>query len=289
MSLSLNDAVNRFERRCRAKSLSPRTVQFYQHQFGALRRYLLAQDLPLDVEMLTTDVLRGYIALRRETSAHLAKQAFATLRVWFRFLVDEELLSANPMSRIEAPRLPKQLVKTFNPDDVQAVLEACPRDFIGLRDRAVIMVLIDCGLRATEICSLMLEHVDLDEQILQVTGKGSKTRMVPFGTATRQALKDYLCRRPTLPTSTVFVSEYAKPLVRKNLWWIVKSRCQQAEITGVRCSPHTFRHSFAVTYLRNGGDVFSLQKLLGHSDLAMTRRYAELSSHFRSVTSWASS
>jgi integrase/recombinase XerD len=277
MGMTIEEAAARFERRCRAKSLSARTLQFYKAQFVLLRRYLDAEGLPHDIDAFTRDVIRGYIATRHRISAYMAKQAYSTFNVLFRFLVDNDLIDASPMVKIERPRLPKKLIATFSPDQNADILRTCSNDFLGLRDRAILMIMIDCGLRANEICLLTLDHVDLDERVLRVWGKGNKARLVPFGNATRQALRDYLHRRPPLATQQVFVSGYGFSLLRTGLWKIVHRRCTLANISGVRCSPHTFRHTFAVMYLRNGGDVFTLQKLLGHTDLTMTRRYAELS------------
>jgi len=109
-------------------------------------------------------------------------------------------------------------------------------------------------------------------------GKGSKERVVPFGDAARQALMAYVSKRGNIPgQGALFVTCYGDPLNRHEAYRLLSECGKRVGVSGVRCSPHTFRHTFAVMYLRNGGDAFTLQKLLGHSDLAMTRRYCELS------------
>ena len=138
---------------------------------------------------------------------------------------------------------------------------------------AVILVLLDTGLRVSELTSLMLKDVRLAEGILKVFGKSRKERLIPIGKASQRILWNYINRyRP----------EPAKP--RCDLVFLTKNRVQKmmmkhgkkADIKGVRCSPHTLRHTGAVIFLRNGGDVFNLQRLLGHSSLEMTRHYCEL-------------
>jgi integrase/recombinase XerD len=277
MSLTLTEAQTRFLRRCRAKGLTDRSMEFYVWRFNALARFLAAADLPATLDQLTPDVIRDFLADQQTVSANLSKQAFVTLRALFRFLLAEDLVERNPMQKVDVPKLPRPHVETFTPAHIEALLRGCGDGFLGIRDRALFLVLLDCGLRATELCTLKVDDVDYDEQVLHVWGKGNKARRVPFGEATRQALRGYLARRGTLPVPQFFVSAYGHPLDRHRLREMILARSTKAEITGVRCSPHTFRHTFAVMFLRSGGDVFSLQKLLGHSDLSMTRRYAELS------------
>ena len=187
------------------------------------------------------------------------------------------LLDQNPIDRVDKPRRRRAVISTFSPEEVESILATCRNDFVGVRDRAIILTLLDCGLRASELCGLRLEDIDWREQTLLVVGKGDKERIVPFGSAVRRVLGEYIGRRGDLPCRELFVSVYGEPINRHRLRAIVRRRCEAAGIKGVRCSPHTFRHTFAVMFLRAGADAFTLQKLLGHSDLAMTRRYCELS------------
>lgn len=181
------------------------------------------------------------------------------------------------MFGVEKVRKRRTVIETFSLEQIEKIISVCEKDFLGVRDKAIIMTLVDCGLRASELCGLRIDDISREQQTMIVLGKGDKERVVPFGQATQQALTQYLARRGKLDTNVLFVNCYGEAFDRHRLADIVESRCIRAEISGVRCSPHTFRHTFAVMYLRAGGDVFSLQKMLGHSDLTMTRRYAELS------------
>jgi len=193
--------------------------------------------------------------------------------------VREEWLTANPMEKVEKVRVPRKVVETFTAAHIEAMLATCnPRSFNGARLRAIILALLDCGLRVSELCGLAMDDVSWDEGTLRVMGKGAKERIVPFGEATRQALLSYVARRGTIPGQpALFVTCYGDAMNRHEAYRTLSECGKRAGVTGVRCSPHTLRHTFAVMYLRNGGDAFTLQNLLGHSDLAMTRRYCELS------------
>jgi len=276
---AMQEAIESFFSRGRARNLSPRTLDFYRERLGRFTRYLEGRGLEVAPEQVTSDVIRDFLASECErTSAATANHGFVTLRAFFRFLVREDVLTVNPMEKVEKPRVARKVVQTFSAAQVEALLATCNgRSFNGARLRAVILVLLDTGLRVSELCGLTLESVSWDEGTLRVMGKGSKERVVPFGEATRQALMVYLTKRGKLPgQQAVFVTCYGDPLNRHEAHRILSEAGRRAGLSGVRCSPHTFRHTCAVFYLRNGGDAFTLQKLLGHASLEMTRRYCEL-------------
>jgi site-specific recombinase XerD len=277
---ALQEAMESFFSRGRARNLSPRTQEFYRERLQVFARHLEKRGLTVGPEHVTPDLIRDFLSAECErTSAATARHGYAALRAFFRFLVREGEVEANPMERVEKVRVPRKVVETFSVEQVEAMLATCKgRGFNGIRLGAVVLTLLDCGLRASELCGLTLEDVSWDEGTLRVMGKGAKERVVPFGEATRQALLAYVSKRGNLPgQGALFVSCYGEALSRHGLHRLLSECGKRAGLTGVRCSPHTFRHTFAVMYLRNGGDAFTLQKLLGHSDLAMTRRYCELS------------
>jgi len=276
--LTLADAITLFVKRCRARSLSPKTIAFYGYRLDAFSRFLAAHGIEAAPNAITAAPIRDFLAEQRErVSAITASHSHVTLRTFFRFLVREELLDTDPMSRIEPVRRPRKVVQTFTPTQIEALLAACGRGFVGARMKAIIVTLLDCGLRVSELCALAVEDVCFETQTMRVQGKGSRERVVPFGEATRQALLDYLARRGELAGQrALFVNCYADALNRHGVHRLLRECGEKAGIRGARCSPHTFRHTCAVMYLRNGGDAFSLQKLLGHADLTMTRRYCEL-------------
>jgi len=277
MADDLQSAVDGFTAYCKSKNLSSRTIEYYIYRLQALQTYLTDHEQPTAPKDLTPQVIREFLTDEKDRkSATTASHSHTTLRAFFVFLVNDGFLECSPMESVDKPKRRKSVLNTFSIEQIDAVLAKCGRDFGGARDRAMVTMLLDCGLRVSELAGLDLDDVDWTDGTLLVLGKGGKERVVPFGHTTRQALTAYIARRGELDTPALFVSTLGARLDRYRVRDIIERRCEQAEITGVRCSPHTFRHTMAVSYLRNGGDVFSLQKLLGHSTLDMTRKYAEL-------------
>ncbi len=270
-------AVDAFVIYGQAKNLSPNTLLYYQYRLRAFRDYLDRHAVSSAPKDITPRVIREFIndeIQRRSPST--ANHSVTTLRAFFGFLVDDGFLDSNVMNGVKKVRCRKPLIETFTLEQLEAILATCDKSFVGVRDQAIILVLFDTGIRASELCGLTLDDVSWTEQTMTVLGKGDRERVVSFGKATRQALALYLARRGDVETDRLLISVYADPIDRHRLRRIIRARCERVGVTGVRCSPHTFRHTFAVTYLRNGGDVFSLQRLLGHADLSMTRRYCQL-------------
>jgi integrase/recombinase XerC len=271
---TLAAAIESFLATCRARNLSPNTCEYYTYRLRAFRTYLEA-DTPPDA--ITADVIRDFLSFELErNSPTTAQHSYCALRAFFAYLESEGFVSDNPMTRVAKPKRKQSVIPTLNQSQVEALLATCGRDFYGVRDRAIILTLIDCGLRVSELVTLKLDDVDLLRQTLLVLGKGNKERLVPFGNTVKQALASYIARRGDLETDVLFVGHLGEPMTRHAVRWMLRIRGKEAGITGVRLSPHTLRHTFAVSYLRAGGDTFSLQKILGHSSLDMSRRYAEL-------------
>jgi integrase/recombinase XerD len=178
----------------------------------------------------------------------------------------------------ELPRVPRTIVPTFSDEQLQGLLAAPDRrTWTGIRDRAILLVLLDTLIRVSELVGLNAEDVDLDEGVIQVTGKGGKERVVPFGMATAHALRRYRSIVEDLrPGDPFFITRYGCRTSRWAVHMMMAHSGRAAGIEGVRCSPHTLRHTGAKRFILAGGDVFTLQKLLGHTTLVMVRRYVEL-------------
>lgn len=275
---ALKAAIDSFEARCVARNLSPNTVRFYRHRFTAFWKFLEDRQELAAPEDLTPAQLRAFLAQQTKDISDLtAHHGYVTLRAFFHYLVREELITKNPMDKVEPVRQKKKVITTFTPEDVVGMLATCGADFVGLRDRAILLILVDCGLRVSELCGLRIDSINWKERTFLVLGKGNKEREVPFGQQVQRALSIYLARRGELPgVPQCIVSCYGMPISRQRLLLMIHARGEQAGIHGVMLSPHNFRRYFAVQFLKNGGDVFSLQKLLGHTSLEMSRRYAEL-------------
>jgi len=149
-----------------------------------------------------------------------------------------------------------------------------PKTFTGMRDRLIISLLYDTGMRSTELCMAELSDWDADSQSILIRhGKGDKSRTVYFGVSTAKLLQQYLIRRGTQATNRIIVNSYGMPVDRYRVRIIVNNAGKRV---GIKTTTHLLRHSFAVAMLRNGADVFTVQKMLGHSSLQMTLHYSKL-------------
>ena len=217
----------------------------------------------------------------RGISGHTINCYLRSIRNFFSWLVSENIIAANPLDQVKIPRPPRKVIPTFSNYQIQqllSVIDASTAD--GYRDYTIILTLLDTGLRVSEMCSLRLSDLRLEDGMLKVLGKGNKERLIPIGKHVQRLLWRYISRyrpEPALPNSDLlFLTMDGRPLTKDRVDKIMTYYGRKAGLAGVRCSPHTLRHTAAVSFLRNGGDVFSLQRMLGHASLEMTRRYCEL-------------
>jgi integrase/recombinase XerD len=222
------------------------------------------------VEAVTeSDIIRYLTALHHGGAATASIcRKLTTIKQFYRFLVAEHHLKADPTANVEVPRMVKKLPATLTLDEVERLLEAPDISTLrGLRDRAMLEVLYATGLRVSELVALKTVHVGFSEGTLHVTGKGSKERLVPFGEEALRWLERYLrdARAPILAGRTseaVFVTARGGPMTRQMFWKLVKAHALRAGIA-VPLSPHTLRHAFATHLLNNGADLRTVQMLLG--------------------------
>jgi len=203
------------------------------------------------------------------------------LRPLFHWLIQEGILESSPMDAISPPIARADQIQPFSERQVEALMVAANKTTHKKRDTAIVYFLLDTGVRASELCDLKLSNLDMGTRRAVVLGKGNKQRSVYFGRTTAKALWNYLREDERESDSAVFQSDRGngtgEALTRSGLLQLIERLGVIAQIEAVRCSPHTFRHTFAVTFLRNGGNVFTLQQMLGHTNLAMTNRYVAVS------------
>jgi site-specific recombinase XerD len=215
--------------------------------------------------------------MTKPVSSRTAFNYHGLLRTLFAWLVSEHVLTSSPMDRINPPIHRKDQVQPFTHKQVQAILDATRRSQHPRRDEAIVFFLLDTGVRASELCGLKMRDLDLGARSCRVVGKGDKERAVCFGRSTAQALWRYLREQEREPDEPVFLSDRGRragePLTRSGLLQLIHRLGESAGVQVTRCSPHTFRHTFAIEFLRAGGNVFSLQQMLGHTALHMTNKY----------------
>lgn len=179
---------------------------------------------------------------------------------------------------VRVPRLkePETVIATFKPEHVQRLLQTRPQCHTQCRVQMLALLILDTGLRLKEALALRHDDVDLDNLLLTVrNGKGGKQRVVPMSCELRKALSRYLSAHRSRSGLVYFAAD-GSPLLQNNVRRDLGLLCKRLGISGVKGGFHCLRHTFAVNYVRNGGDVFRLQRILGHTTLEMTRRYVDL-------------
>ena len=262
------------------RNLSPRTVEAYHRDLSQFSTWLDGQDLQLDgVERAT---LRNYLGARRDKglSPRSSARALSALRGFFRFLVQTEVLSADPTLNLRSPSLWQTVPHSLSSDEIETLLAAPDTSTtLGLRDRAMLETLYATGLRVSELVGLTLDRVRLDPGFVRVIGKGRNERLVPLGFSAISSIEDYLqharskLNQRRLPQ--LFLNHRGGPLTRQGFWKILRGHGVRAGISS-QISPHIIRHSFATHLVENGADLRSVQMMLGHASLTTTEIYTHV-------------
>lgn len=214
---------------------------------------------------------------RKYASSSCCRASMA-IKVFFRFLRREGVLATHIARFIESPRIWQELPEVLSVEEVECLLAAAdPNKRRGARDQAILELLYSSGLRASELCGLRIH--DVDEHSVRVMGKGRKERIVPIGRAAVDAIDHYLANFHEATgedNPPLFLADRGGPLQRFALWQIVRTYAKRAGITKT-ISPHTLRHSYATALLDGGADLRVIQELLGHSSIASTERYTQVS------------
>lgn len=265
--------------------LSPRTIATRRDTLHKLAWWLERQHL----DVCDTHELRQFLAYvqhghrdpegrwgnpqnRQPVSARTVKDYHGILRAFCNWLVAEGELTHNPMQRVQPPIARPDQIQPFTPEETRAIVAAAARTHNHHRDLAIVLILLDTGLRASELCNLNIASVELTARRAYVTGKGDKGRTVVFSTRTARAIMNCLRHNHGREPATLLQGTRG-PITRSGLRQITVAIGNAA---GVRhAHPHRFRHTFAVSFLRSGGNVFTLQALLGHTHLQMTQRYVQ--------------
>ena len=275
----LGDAYEAFAIRCKARNLSPGSLVWYKTRLGLFLRFLESKGVTQARE-ITPHLIRLYFDKMRSEhmSSGLIARDYGAFKCFFRFLSQERLIPQNPITLVEKPRMERKLVQPLSLDQARLMLAKINQKRLeGFRLWTVAILILDTGLRSAEVLSLRIPKIDFAKSVLRVMGKGGQEREVPFSTTAKQALWNYLRRRGDIPgQDLVFTTRFGTRLDRS---WMIRAfhlLGRRAKIEGVRVSAHTLRHTFATQYIMNGGDVFSLQRILGHSTLDMVKTYVGL-------------
>jgi integrase/recombinase XerD len=281
--LSLRDLIDEYGVALEVAGRSRRTIEWYRTYLDEFAAFAGRGSQPGTLEDLTPAIARRWLlACQTSRVRPLAPNSMAgrvrTLRAFGGWLQRELQLDAHPLAGLPIPKVPDVLVPSLTPPELRALLEGANSTRDPIRDRALLVLLLDTGLRLGELVRLSVGDVDLTEGRCRVMGKGAKERVVPIGGRTRRALRAWIVtRRRVVDPDPLFISRRGGRLTPRAVQQLVRRLALAAGVS-TRCSPHILRHSFARAFLANGGDVFSLQRILGHSpsSLQVTRRYVQL-------------
>lgn len=269
------------------RNVSPNTIAAYRDDLDSFLGFLCNDYLSMARDQLSLAridhlAVRSYLAhlSRRKLSRATVARHLSALRSFFKYLVREGVVDANPARTVATPKREKHLPAVLQTSDVALLLEQPDTSTtLGLRDAAWMELLYASGLRISELVGIAIDDVELRSRLVKVRGKGSKERIVPFGTKAEVAIRAYLAVRGELVRDTdvesVFVNYRGEKITTRSVRRLFDGYVRDASLrAGI--SPHTLRHSFATHLLNAGADLRGIQELLGHASLSTTQKYTHL-------------
>jgi integrase/recombinase XerD len=283
--LLLKFAIEDFLDDRRFKNLSPRTIEDYKQILNDFYSFITEQG-KMNVEDVTTGDIKRYLLQAKDkgNKPTTINRKLVNLKIFFNYMVQEKIISENPV-KLQRQKVDVK-IETFTDEQVRQILgyfrrlKQREKTFYAYRDYLIILTLLGTGIRRGELCNLRWKDIDFENYKMIVMGKKRQQRTVPLTEKLRQELIEYqlfLKKRFSLTDDDfVFTTSTKRRLSENALGNIFKRLSKIMNFKDVRLSPHTFRHTFAKNWIMNGGDVFSLQRILGHSTIDMTNRYVTL-------------
>lgn len=262
------------------KGLSDNTIAAYGRDLKQANTFFAEQNV--NFKLIDSMQINHYLAHRYDTglSERSTSRLLSSLRAFVQYQIQQKWRDDDPMRLLTNPKIPQSLPKTLSEAQVESLLDAPNiQDPVQYRDKAMLELLYATGIRVSELVSLKLNQIGLQQGVIRVTGKGNKERLVPLGeVATEwvsQFIKDARSDLLTQASDVVFPSKRGKQMTRQTFWHRIKFYAQQTDIR-IELSPHTLRHAFATHLLNHGADLRVVQMLLGHSDLSTTQIYTHV-------------
>ena len=282
----LQDVLKEFIFDCRMRKLSERTIKGYKNNNLALFRYLENEFELTELEEVTRAHIQEYIRFltSKELTEVYINSVIKCFRAFFNYAIEEGYIleKRNPMNKVKFQKEPKVLINTFNDEEVRKMINYYgTKKFLDTRNRCIMIILFDTGIRNNELCDIKMGHVR--DTYIEIHGKGKKIRHVPITVIMNKILirylrvrENYIKDKPTYETEYLFLSQKGRKLTIETVENIVKKCGEGCNVRPeIRCSPHTCRHYYAQSQLKNGCDLFTVSKLLGHDNINITKRYLQ--------------
>jgi len=264
---------------CKVEGKSPKTLERYGQNLLSFLVFSQANNFPQEAAELSAHDMRLFLLSHQErgVAPETVHQYYRVLNTFFNWLENEELIEVSPMRKVRPPKVPKKIMRPFTRQQIDDLLLLCSGNrFVEIRNRAIILLFLDTGLRLFELASIQRDDIDFIHGTIRVMGKGGKERVVRFGETTKKALWRYKMRRE-LKEKEIYpcwwASEEMTPLSKSAIQTVIHRLCQRSHISGPKLGPHTLRHTFATWAMLNGARREEVQLLLGHSSATMTERY----------------
>ena len=277
------ECLEEFKVECDLRRLSPRTTKGYYNNTALFLNYLETHENLTELEAIRPPHIKKYIQhlLAKKLSPSYINGILKCLRAFFKYAYGEGYLSNNPATKVNWQREGKVLINTFTDEEVHALLNAFDfSNYLSARNKLILAIAFDTGARNTEICSIL--ESDIRDNVILIHGKGNKERHVPLTPYLRKILIKYQRMKSVyfdsrhIPYQNLLLSRTGQPLTKEALEHIFTQAATKCDIREeIRCSPHTARHYYAQANLRNGLDVYSLSRLLGHENINITKRYLQ--------------
>lgn len=271
--LTLKSALDLFLLECEARQFTDNTLRYYRQRLGQFVTWCAEQDAATLAD-ITAPLIRAFLVERARTgisSAYLHSYARA-VKTFLNYCVRDELIAVSPFKRVKMPKLEKKILPAVTPAEIKRVLSACGNH----RDQAIILLMLDSGLRASELCALDMGDVDMSSGAVHVRiGKGQKDRISYIGPHTRKRLARYLHGERIAEHDALFVSQqHHTRMTYYGLAQLLNRLRIKANVPNL--TAHALRRTFALNSLRAGMNIFVLAKLMGHADLTVLRQYLQL-------------
>ena len=283
-----------------AMNRSPKTISWYQDILGKYFAFQTSNQMLKPVQELGTAELRAYILHLQQTtrwanspyirkatgklSPYSIQGEVRAIKAFWGYLEKEGYIEKNPLARFPLPKVPQKPVHILSSEQIMTLLSQTDRHTAtGAKYYTILLILLDSGLRISELVNICIKDLDLQHNCVQVLGKGQKQRTVPFSNLTRREINHFIISfRPRLcqvESPYLFPRSDGTPISINSVQQLLRRLAMKVGLDGMRCSPHVFRHTFATQSIANGANVFTLKEIMGHSTLTTTMKYTHLQPH----------
>lgn len=277
------EALDEFRVECDLRRLTKATIKGYYNNTNLFLTFTAKHYGIVMLEEIRSQHIKKYMQylLEKKLTASYINGILKCLRAFFKYVTAEGYISINPAKKVNWQKEPKVVIKTFSDDEVRNLLDSYNfSTYLSARNKLILALAFDTGARNTEMCELMEQ--DVKDNVILIHGKGNKERHVPLTPYLKKVLikykriKDHYFDDKIIPYNNLLLSRTGRPLTKEAMEHVFKQAGERATVREtIRCSPHTARHYYAQTNIRNGLDVYSLSRLLGHENINITKRYLQ--------------